>query len=468
MTGKSVTILGAGPAGLFAALTLAEKHPDLHITLIEKESEPGGITASFTYRGLRFDYGSHRLHPATSPAILEKMRDILGDDLLRRPRHGRIWLLHRFLSFPLKPFELLLKLPVAFSAGAARDMLTGFFRKGSKGSTFHETLLKGLGKTISNYFYFPYAEKLWGLPPEKLSPVQAKKRIASDSMGKMAAKVLSSLLGRKVSGGYFYYPSGGFGEIAEKVSSRLTDMGARVILSTEVVSVVPPGDIPGSVILSDGTVIHSDFILSTIPVNRLVKSILPDVPEAVLKAAGNLSFRAMVFLYLELSGSSYSEYDAHYFPEKDLCFSRLSEPKNYSMASSPENRTGLCFEIPCTEGDELWRMGREELVEKVLEELSTTDLPQPDILSSVLRRNKTVYPVYDLAFEKNLLVVEKWLETLHGTVSLGRQGLFVHDNTHHTIEMGMAAAECLDGSLNWDHGKWADYRRLFQSHVVVD
>jgi hypothetical protein len=52
-------------------------------------------------------------------------------------------------------------------------------------------------------------------------------------------------------------------------------------------------------------------------------------------------------------------------------------------------------------------------------------------------------------------------------LSYGRQGLFAHDNTHHALYMANAAVECLAGG-RFDAGKWADYRRIFATHVVED
>ena len=89
-----IAVLGAGPAGLWTALTILERHPGFDVTVLEAEDRPGGLTASFEYRGIVFDYGSHRLHPATEPAILDRIREMLGEELLTRPRNGRILLTH--------------------------------------------------------------------------------------------------------------------------------------------------------------------------------------------------------------------------------------------------------------------------------------------------------------------------------------------------------------------------------------
>jgi protoporphyrinogen oxidase len=221
-------------------------------------------------------------------------------------------------------------------------------------------------------------------------------------------------------------------------------------------------------VTSEGERIETDFLFSTIPVTQFVKTLKPAVSSPVLEAAQGLSFRSMIFCILELKGSPYTQFDAHYFPGEDTCFSRLSEPKNYSMAKNPANRTGLCFEIPCTEGDEIWDLDDENVLRLVMTDLGKTDLPNPEISDFTIRRKKNIYPVYDHNFESRLEIIEECLDSLDHTVSLGRQGLFVHDNTHHTIEMGIAAAECLSSDLKWDTSRWADFRKQFESHVVVD
>jgi len=75
-----VAILGAGPAGLSAALALAQR--GFEVDILEQEAAVGGLSGSFDVDGIRVDYGSHRLHPATSPPLLAQIRTLLGDDLV--------------------------------------------------------------------------------------------------------------------------------------------------------------------------------------------------------------------------------------------------------------------------------------------------------------------------------------------------------------------------------------------------
>lgn len=465
---RRVVILGAGPAGLWTALTLLERRLGLDVIVLEGERTPGGLTASFDYRGLVFDYGSHRLHPATRPDILERIRGMLGEDLLIRPRNGRILLETRFIAFPLRPADLLLHLPPSFPLGVIRDSILKPFRHRSA-DTFEDILLSGLGKTVSRRFYFPYAEKLWGLPVGSLSPVQARKRVSASSLGRMAGRIVSR---KDSSSPAFYYPVQGFGQIAEETADRIRSMGGRILYSSRITSVRPPDrSEAGSVSILAGNgveMIPADFVFSTLPVTDLICMIKPSPLTSVIESAEMLSYRSMVYCFLELPVRTYTPYDAHYFPGREISFSRMSEPRNYSSITEPEDRTGLCFEIPCTENDTIWNLSGDGVRDLVMRDLAKTGLPAPDVLSFTIRRKRNVYPVYALDYSEHFEKIDTFLTELEHLVSLGRQGLFVHDNTHHTIEMGMAAGRSLRDDLSWDEENWQKHRADFENHVVVD
>ena len=137
-----LVVLGAGPAGLALAMKWLQR-PSLKadVVVLEKADQVGGLAAGFEQEGLIFDYGSHRLHPSTSPEILTELHNLLAGDLLDQPRYGRIRLFDRFVQFPLKPLELVRKLPPAFVAGFLRDSLVKLSEPEGAG------LLRGRSKT---------------------------------------------------------------------------------------------------------------------------------------------------------------------------------------------------------------------------------------------------------------------------------------------------------------------------------
>ena len=488
---QTILILGAGPAGLALAVQLLRR-PDLgaEVIVVEQNASVGGLTASFEYEGLHFDYGSHRLHPATAPYILQDIRSLLGAALLDRPRNGRIRLLGRFVKFPLRPADLAFHLPPAFLLGMIKDTLTKLFQSARQTQpslaqhSFADVLLEGLGPTICNTFYFPYAQKLWGLAPQDISAVQAYKRVAANTLTKMAQKAFALVPGWKAAGaGRFFYPRHGYGQISQALGQEAKRLGGKILLSTRIQEIHVQAARPNVVVVSsksdgseppppnlfNGQNISADFVFSTVPAPILVRCLRPQPPQAVETACQQLRYRSMVLCYLVLATDQFTPFDAHYFPEADFLFSRLSEPKNYSASRQPVGLTGLCAEIPCSVGDAIWNATEDEICHTVIQELERAGLPiHVPVKASFLRRVPRVYPIYDSDYEARFRLVDEYLGQIPRLISLGRQGLFAHDNTHHTMEMAYRAGACLRPDLSWDGEQWVRDRKEFEAHVVED
>ena len=177
----------------------------------------------------------------------------------------------------------------------------------------------------------------------------------------------------------------------------------------------------------------------------------------------------MLLVYLILEQDRFTEFDAHYFPGEEFCFTRISEPKNYAAGKEPPGRTVLCAEIPCFQEDRLWSMRDDALGQLVTEGLADAGLPVRCAIAGVdVRRIPYIYPLYRRGYERYFDALDSWVSGLPRILSFGRQGLYVHDNTHHAIYMAQAAARCLrdDGSI--DRTMWASKRRIFETHVVED
>lgn len=422
------------------------------------------------------DYGSHRLHPACDPRILEDIRELLGDDLLERPRHGRIRLRERWIHFPLKLFDLGFNLPPSFAVGAGVDLIRRFLPRSelsSEDESFASLLEEGLGKTICRDFYFPYAEKIWGLAPQELSSLQARRRVSASSIGKMILKVLSAVPGfkrtRKTS---FFYPRKGFGQMCERLCQSSLSLGAQFLLGTKIESIGWDSNSIGEIrYVSEGRVFSEspDYLWSTIPVPSLLSYFRPFPPPLVLEACNSLLYRGMILVYLSLEQERFSEYDAHYFPERTIKVSRLSEPKNYSNLREPLDRTVLCAEIPCWSSDPEWQLTDEELGNLVVHSLGSAGLPITAPINGVMtQRLSHAYPVYPRGYEVHFNRVDQWLDQLRNVVNFGRQGLFIHDNTHHALFMAYTAVTCLNGNGSFDRSLWNDSRKGFETFVVED
>ena len=314
MAEPHVVVLGGGPAGCGAAYQL-RRRARARVTLVEQNTVVGGNAGSFLHGGIHLDYGSHRLHAACDPAILADIRALLGDDLADRERHGRILLRGRFVHFPLNAKDLLLRLDRAFAAGALRDMLLRALGVAkSPGSTFASVLQANLGPTICEYFYFPYARKIWGRAPEELSGIQARKRVTAGTFAKLIKR-----LAKPPGKGRFYYPRRGYGQLSQAYADAAASLGATLLLGWRVGAITRTGADGGAwrLTVTQGNQtreIVADHVWSTLPATLIARMMDPAPPPAVLAAASAIGYRAMVLAYIELDCDQYTTPTPTTFP----------------------------------------------------------------------------------------------------------------------------------------------------------
>lgn len=448
MASADVVVLGGGPAGLAAAWRAARR--GMSVVLFERESTLGGMAASFDVCGVRVDHGSHRLHATTDPGILAELQTLLGGGLQLRPRNGRIRLLDRWVRFPLSPVDALRSMPPRFSASLARDMVTAPLRRGAD-VTYADVVRSRLGPTMLRDFYGPYAQKLWGVPADELSGEQAKRRIGARSGASIAARAL-----RRSSGRTFWYPERGFGAIVDALADAAVAAGVEMRTSSPVTAV--------ELRESGATVgdVEAGLVWSTLPLAALPR--ITAAPPEVVDAAKRLLSRSLTLLFLVVEGRPWTTFDAHYFPGLETSMSRLSEPANYrSSRHDPADRTVLCAEIPCSVGDDTSTADPASLAERVVEDLARAGLPAVDPVEVAVKRVPSAYPIYKLGTEEAVAAVDRWASTQPRLLTFGRQGLFVHDNTHHAMAMAWAAADALEPGE-----KWSAARERFRAHVVED
>lgn len=469
--GANIVVVGAGPVGLWAAWRAAEAGH--RVTLLERAPRVGGMAASVSVAGMRVDLGSHRLHPSTPPAILARLRSLLGADLQVRPRRGRIRLGQAWVAFPLQAGDLLASVPPRFALGAAFDAATGALRSPRR-DTFDEVVRAGLGPTIAREFYGPFARKLWGVGPEELAGDLARRRISARGASDIARRLVQ---GREPLGRTFLYPRLGFGQIADALFEAVRDGGVEVHLRAEVLRVDPgTSDRPARVGVrrasTDGpelSLFEADVVWSTVALPELARRVVPAPEPDLIERADRLQHRGLVLVYLVVETGQWTEFDAHYLPGQDQLAARISEPRNYrSSGDDPAGRTVLCAEVPASVGDRWWTASDEALAARLVSDLARLGLPSIDPVAVRVVRLPRVYPVLRPDTAWDLARLERWLEDHPRLVSFGRQGLFVPDNTHHGFLMAEAAAAALGADGTFDHDAWRTSLNSFRAHVVED
>lgn len=455
---SSVAVIGAGPAGLLAALEAAETGHD--VVLFEASPRVGGMSASFEVAGQRVDYGSHRLHPATDPAIMARLQEMLGDDLQTRVRNGRIRLEDRWVGFPLRPAPMVRELPLSFSARVAVDTASKPFRRAEPDS-FATAIEQRLGPTVADRFYRPYARKLYGAPAEELEVELADRRVSAGSPLEILAKAFKA---SRVDGRTFFYPRRGYGQISEAIAEAAVAAGVDLRLESPVTAI----ELGDSVsVTAGGATVEVDNVLSSMPIDLLAAALDPAPGPELRDAVDTMRIRGMALVYLVLDRPSFTEFDAHYFPDAAIHTSRLSESKNYRDGDDPADQTVLCAEVPCWVDDERWSLSDDDFGALVADELVRSGLPAPEHVATEVHRQARVYPTYERAHAEARRTVDGWRPDDDRLLVFGRQGLAVPDNIHHVLAMGRAAASVLTAE-GIDHAAWNVAREEFATHVVQD
>ena len=457
---SEIVVIGAGPAGLMAGLAASESGH--HVTILEAAPAVGGMSGSFEIAGQRVDFGSHLLHPSTAPEFMDRLRALLGDDLQTFERAGRIRLNGRWVGFPLRPFDMARRLPPAFTFNTALDTILRPLRPRS-GDSFEAEVTARLGPTVAREFYAPYARKLYGIDAAGLTSELADRRVSMRSPFKVMATAFRA---RRPEIRRFFYPRRGFGQISESLAEAAVEAGADLLLSHRVEQIAKRVD--RVEVASAGTIVEADLVLSTMPLPALVAALDPPPPAEVAEAVARLRVRSVTFVYFVVPRDQYTPFDTHFFPEKEMHVSRLSEPKNCRSGDDPVGQTVVCAEIPGDVGDQIWTDPTAELEELVRGELDWAGLPDPTPIATEIRRLPTVYQVYDRAGQQARDIANDWLAAPDRVVSLGRQGLGGFDNTHHVLAMGAAAAAAVGPDGSFDRSQWEQSLHHFATHVVQD
>jgi protoporphyrinogen oxidase len=448
---RQVAILGAGPGGLAAGcqLALGGGRP----VVFEKEEYVGGLCHTLQHQGFRFDIGGHRWFTKNED-VDRWVRALMGDEFLRVGRLSRIYFRGRYYSYPLSLGNVLENMgPLGLARGLA-SYLRAQLRRTTPETTMEEAFVRQFGRVLYETFFKTYSEKVWGRSCHELSADWVEQRTKGLSLWVTLRRALSGSGGARHVVSMveeFSYPRRGYGRISERMAEELTRLGGEIRLGTRVVGVTLNGDtIAGlSVGGADGrsSVVPVDAVISTVPLPLLIRMLEPSVPDPVRSAAERLRFRHLVTVTVFLDRPRVSDDTWVYVHDPGIPFARFHEPKNWSPEMAPAARTSLVVEYFVDQDDAVWNRSDEDLQRLTVQHLSATlglILPQ-QVLASVVFRARNAYPIYDLDYRENLATVKQHLAGISNLQIVGRGGTFRYNNSDHSIEMGMLAAQNLMG-----------------------
>jgi hypothetical protein len=242
----------------------------------------------------------------------------------------------------------------------------------------------------------------------------------------------------------FDYPRLGPGMLWTMVKDRVEESGGAVYMNASVVAINRQCNrITSVVVCSNGhtqTLEGTDF-LSSMPITQFLQWLKPPPPPEVLEASKQLRYRDFLTVCLIVNQKYLFPDNWVYIHDPTVKVGRIQNFKNWSPNMVPDQaKTSLGLEYFCNEGDELWTMADEDLIELGKRELHQIGLAnRDDVEDGVVYRVEKTYPVYDSDYTQHLAVIKDYLASLENFQTIGRNGLHRYNNQDHAMLTGMLA-----------------------------
>ena len=512
---KTAIIIGAGPAGLTAALEL-QRHSDIHPIVLEATNEIGGISRTIRYNGNRMDIGGHRFF-SKSDRVMEWWLDVIPaatvdgaggaipisyqnkqrtihsgernldperDDLvmLVRPRKSRIYFLRKFFDYPIKLTPETLRglgLPRTVKVGVSYLRARGFQRKPE--TSLEDFIVNRFGKQLYSLFFESYTEKVWGVHPRHISAEWGAQRIKGLSLTSAVKHfVKQAFSGSKKNSGdlsqkgvetslieRFLYPKFGPGQLWEHVASMVQENGGELHMQTRVTELRVEGNKISEVVAIDAKgkthVYPANYVISTMPIQHLIRSLQCPIPADVKEVSEGLIYRDFITVGLLVNKLLVTEPDGSplkdtwiYIQEPDVTVGRLQIFNNWSpwMVADP-TKMWIGLEYFCNDTDPLWKMSDEDIKKFAVAEMEKIGiLRKSDVLDGHVVRVPKTYPAYFGTYDR-FDVIQKFTDRLENLFLVGRNGMHKYNNQDHSMLTAMAAAENIMNDVHDKSNLWA-------------
>ena len=119
-----------------------------------------------------------------------------------------------------------------------------------------------------------------------------------------------------------------------------------------------------------------------------------------------------------------------------------------------QSKASVGLEYFCFQGDDLWEMSDDDLVELAKRELATLGLADASkVEKGYVTRVPKAYPMYDADYAERVEAIKGWLEGVGNLIQVGRNGLHRYNNSDHSMLTAMRAVENITKGTR--HDIWA-------------
>ncbi len=252
----------------------------------------------------------------------------------------------------------------------------------------------------------------------------------------------------------FNYPRYGPGQMWEQMRDDIRANGGEVRLNAPVTRIRTEGERVVEVV-AGGETITPSYVISSLPLRTTVAITEPDAPGDVRDAARGLRYRDFLTVLLVIDGKDPFPDNWIYIHEPGVKVGRIQNFRSWSPWMVPNDTdASIGMEYFCFEGDELWSMPDEQLVEFAKREIEQLGLARGDrVKFGFAVRVHKAYPIYDAEYAERLETIKQWLDGIPNLIQVGRNGLHRYNNSDHSMLTAMRAVEnILEGA---NHDIWA-------------
>ena len=454
-------ILGAGPAGLSAALELT-RLGEIDITIVDKNNKVGGLSRTEDFAEALFDLGPHRFF--TKNDEIDKLwHETLGNDFRPVRRQTRILYDNKLFDYPLNVKNALTNFGIIEAAHSAVSFAHAKARRSrTVPDTFEDWVIERFGGKLYRTFFKTYTEKVWGMPCREISADWASQRIKGLDLAAVLKKALPMPRSEtpKTLVDEFDFPRLGAGMMYQRFAEQAEARGASILLGATVVAIdrmderIKGIEIQG--VDGERTRIEAEHYLSSVPITHLVKMTKPVFDDDVLQACDELYFRDHISVNIVVEGPSAFPDQWIYVHSQDITAARFADFRNFSTDMTHGRDVHLLgMEYFTFKGDNLWTRSDAELAELAIDELESIGfLRRARVTASTVIRETECYPVYYIGYDRQFAPVKNAVDSLTNLTPIGRGGMYKYNNMDHSIFTGLLAARNLAGATGRPYDLW--------------
>ena len=423
---KKLHILGGGPSGLASAY-FAKKN-GMTFLLFESNNQVGGNCRTISYKNFKFDLGAHRFHDKDD-YVTSIIKNLLGNELQSVTTTSKIFFEGKMISFPIEIKDLFKNLEKFYIRKILLENIINFF-KYKKTKNFKEYVIQKYGTTISDLFINNYSEKLWGEDPKLLSPIISGGRLKDLNI----LSIINTFSKKKHFEGSFYYPKNGFGVIFQKIKDEIGDQNIK--LNSNISKIYHENYKIIGIEINNKKRIKVDNLINSLPLSLTAKILEPKPSKKILELINTIKYRNLRIGVIFLKMKNFSNYASIYFPEKEVIFSRIYEPKQRSKFLAPLDKTCIVVEVPCNKSDQIYNLSENEFISCLIKSLTKMNLIDKNkIIESLSFNIPYAYPVLKNDTINNVEQIKKYFNDFTNMKIIGRSSQFKYLHTHNIFKI---------------------------------